>query len=80
MMTYINGMRFTTKDRDLDTWLKQCAHHYFGGFWYNQCTYVNPNGKYGGTKGVDGAYMYWNKWKNTGKFRYIKESKLMVKC
>merc|ERR1719239_976059 len=43
-----NNMEFTTYDRDNDkSNVVNCAQSYQGGWWYNSCTYVNPNGGWG---------------------------------
>ena len=46
----LNGMRFTTRDRDNDKWHLNCAIHQgdinAGGWWYNSCGYINPNRVY----------------------------------
>ena len=43
----INGMPFTTYDKDNDNWHKNCAitgpGHYAGGWWYNACTHIRIN-------------------------------------
>ncbi|XP_048738138.2 angiopoietin-1-like [Ostrea edulis] len=43
----INGMMFTTKDRDNDRHPNQCASEHFGGWWYNVCHDAYLNGLYG---------------------------------
>uniref|UniRef100_A0A8C1CXP0 Fibrinogen C-terminal domain-containing protein n=1 Tax=Cyprinus carpio carpio TaxID=630221 RepID=A0A8C1CXP0_CYPCA len=45
-MTYHNGQKFTTFDKDQDTNEKNCAKVYLGAFWYNNCHTANPNGVY----------------------------------
>jgi Fibrinogen beta and gamma chains, C-terminal globular domain len=48
----LNGMRFSTIDRDNDMLSSfNCAAHYSAGFWYNQCSYVHINS--------DGAGFIW---------------------
>ena len=45
-----NGMQFSTYDRDHDTsFADNCATAYGGGggFWYNSCSWIKPNGAYG---------------------------------
>ena len=45
----LNGMKFTTFDRDHDEWGKgNCAtkHGNDGGWWYRYCAFVNLNGHY----------------------------------
>ena len=42
----LNGMQFTTKDRDNDKWSRNCAIHYVGnagGWWYNACSFLQAN-------------------------------------
>lgn len=45
-LSYHNGQRFTTFDKDQDEWSGNCAVTYCGAFWYNACHYVNVNGEY----------------------------------
>ncbi|XP_068102726.1 microfibril-associated glycoprotein 4-like [Hyperolius riggenbachi] len=45
-LTYHNGMKFTTYDRDLDQYNSNCAMKYYGAFWYKDCHGANLNGEY----------------------------------
>ena len=44
----LNGMQFSTRDRDNDIWPGQCAIYEGGGtgWWYKNCQYCNLNGPY----------------------------------
>ncbi|XP_073819809.1 ficolin-2-like [Musca autumnalis] len=46
LKSHIN-MEFTTRDRDLDKDVSNCAQRYTGAWWYNKCHQSNLNGKYG---------------------------------
>jgi len=41
-----NGYRFSTLDREHDTWSGNCAREFQGAFWYSACHSSNPNGRY----------------------------------
>nr|CAE45651.1 tenascin-W precursor [Mus musculus] len=60
-LTYHNGWKFTTFDRDSDIALSNCALTHHGGWWYKNCHLANPNGKYGETKHSEGVN--WEPWK-----------------
>jgi len=42
-----NGFPFSTKDRDNDNYLHQCAVASHGAWWYHQCQSSNLNGQWG---------------------------------
>ena len=60
----INGMPFSTPDRDNDVSSSNCASHGGGsGWWFNACHNVNPNGlNYGHAKTGTNAAMAWYSW------------------
>uniref|UniRef100_A0A8B9I1B2 Fibrinogen C-terminal domain-containing protein n=1 Tax=Astyanax mexicanus TaxID=7994 RepID=A0A8B9I1B2_ASTMX len=64
-LSYNNGQKFSTMDRDQDSTSANCAKLYLGAFWYNSCHYANPNGMY--IRGFDSTYFAsgneWYQWK-----------------
>ncbi|NXP10963.1 FGL1L protein, partial [Thinocorus orbignyianus] len=46
-----DNMKFSTKDQDQDTYSKNCAYSYEGGWWYSACYSVRLNVKGGMTWG-----------------------------
>ena len=61
-MTYNNNHRFSTKDRGPVT---HCAIDRQGGWWYDACTWANPNGLYLGSPQHSWAGLTWYQWKFT---------------
>ncbi|XP_026511984.1 tenascin-N [Terrapene carolina triunguis] len=60
-LTYHNGWKFTTWDRDNDVALSNCARSHHGAWWYKNCHLANLNGKYGENKHSEG--INWAPWK-----------------
>jgi len=54
----LNGMKFSTKDRDQDEdSSRHCAKSWTGGFWYKHCTFAHPTGLSSATKRSDAKYV-----------------------
>ena len=56
----LNGMPFSTRDRDNDEWSSNCASDRRGAWWYNRCAHSNLNGLYlSGQSNSDGVTWYY---------------------
>ena len=55
------GTRFSTKDKDQDTYGGSCAAAHKGGWWYDACHRANPNGLY--LNGSHTSYANGVNWK-----------------
>ncbi|KAK1881206.1 Microfibril-associated glycoprotein 4 [Dissostichus eleginoides] len=65
-LSYHNGSKFSTFDKDQDTWTSNCARKFLGAFWYgDNCQLTNLNGVY--RWGADGTIhaigVSWATWK-----------------
>ncbi|NXJ73698.1 TENR protein, partial [Trogon melanurus] len=60
-LTYHQGRPFSTKDRDNDVAVTNCAMSYKGAWWYKNCHRTNLNGKYGESRHSQG--INWYHWK-----------------
>ncbi|KAL0966051.1 hypothetical protein UPYG_G00290180 [Umbra pygmaea] len=59
-LTYHQGRPFSTKDRDNDIAVTNCALSYKGAWWYKNCHRANLNGKYGESRHSQGInWFYW---------------------
>ena len=62
-----NGHPFSTRDRDNDAWVRNCAAVFGGAWWYSSCFGSNLNGSYeyhtaedgGGTSSRDPHRLVW---------------------
>ncbi|XP_055498026.1 tenascin-R [Leucoraja erinacea] len=60
-LSYHQGRPFSTKDRDNDVAITNCALSYKGAWWYKNCHRANLNGKYGENRHSQG--INWYHWK-----------------
>ncbi|XP_008285368.1 microfibril-associated glycoprotein 4-like [Stegastes partitus] len=64
-LSFHNGQKFSTFDKDQDLSSVNCARLFLGGFWYNGCHFANPNGVY--RWGADGTLfavgVEWFRWR-----------------
>ncbi|XP_028423224.1 microfibril-associated glycoprotein 4 isoform X1 [Perca flavescens] len=65
-LSYHNGMKFSTFDKDQDIAEENCASSHMGAFWYKDCHKTNPNGIYqwGNETTLAEVGMDWDDWKN----------------
>ncbi|XP_031168076.1 microfibril-associated glycoprotein 4-like isoform X2 [Sander lucioperca] len=64
-LNFHNGQKFTTFDKDQDSYSGNCARLFLGAFWYNSCHHTNPNGVYrrGADSTINGVGVEWHQWK-----------------
>eukprot|EP00795_Rhopilema_esculentum_P000499 gene499-10179_t len=65
-LSFQNGMKFTTKDKDQDTYYINCASKFKGAWWYSACHLSNLNGLHpsSGSGSALTEYMSWKAIKN----------------
>ncbi|CAG5126891.1 unnamed protein product [Candidula unifasciata] len=65
-MSYHNGNKFSTFDRDNDPSDHNCAVNNHGAWWYNSCYMANLNGTWGvsNNTGISWHFTYYDKWTN----------------
>ena len=71
-MNYHNGQQFSTRDRDHDSYNRDCSNINKGGWWYNACQLVNVNGLYGRSDGDITGVVYHHGGYHSLKFVEMK--------
>jgi hypothetical protein len=70
-------MMFSTKDKDNDENIENCAEGLKGGWWYNSCHRSNLNGQYLGAGERSAKGIRWHHWKNDT--RSMKKSEMKIR-
>ncbi|XP_048051106.1 microfibril-associated glycoprotein 4-like isoform X1 [Megalobrama amblycephala] len=81
-LSYHNGQKFSTFDKDQDPYDGNCAKQFLGAFWYAVgCHHTNPNGVY--LWGEDNTHHaigdVWKTWKNSFSVG-MKFISMKIKC
>jgi hypothetical protein len=69
-LTYNEGMKFSTRDRDNDEWSNNCATARSGAWWYKGCSHSNLNGKYA-YSGSEPEYVRWSHFKGNTALKKV---------
>ena len=74
----VNGMKFSTKDRENDLRSDQCAVTFRGAWWYNACHRSNLNSQYlGGPHSSLADGINWDSWK--GYYYSLKFTEMKIR-
>nr|XP_034327997.1 microfibril-associated glycoprotein 4 isoform X1 [Crassostrea gigas] len=77
-LAYHNGMKFSTRDQDNDTWKKQaCSVERQGGWWFKSCIDAHVNGPYLKSAKITAISMHWYKFGN--EVRALKRASMMIR-
>ncbi|GFV89697.1 techylectin-5B [Trichonephila clavipes] len=73
-----NNQKFSTKDRDNDSYTENCALHYKGGWWYGACHDANLNGLYlNGTHKTFADGINWDTFR--GKYESLATTEMKIR-
>lgn len=73
-LSYHNNHKFTTKDRNNDPDVNNCAVHWVGAWWFEACYQSHLNGLYLGQRQVQWFGIIWFTWK--GALYSLKSSEM----
>ncbi|XP_075687079.1 microfibril-associated glycoprotein 4-like [Rhinoderma darwinii] len=77
-LSYHNGMKFSTSDRDRDVNQQNCASLFASGFWYRACHLANLNGPYfRGAHLSFGSGVIWSQWR--GFYYSLKSTEMKIR-
>ena len=77
-MSYHNGQKFSTPDRDNDETTKHCAAVFKSGWWYRGCQHANLNGVYHTpTPTPEVGGVVWRQW--TGDYYSLKTTEMKIR-
>ncbi|XP_052706779.1 uncharacterized protein LOC128182222 [Crassostrea angulata] len=77
-LAYHNGMKFSTRDQDNDTWKKQaCSVERQGGWWFKSCIDAHVNEPYLKSAKITAISMHWYKFGN--EVRALKRASMMIR-
>ena len=75
----LNGMKFSTKDKDQDQSSQNCAVRWTGAWWYKNCHYSNLNGENFGYAKEDATSMCWCGFPQSGRQISLKTIKMALR-
>lgn len=77
-LDYNNNMTFSTPDQDNDRDSSgNCATYWRSAWWFNGCTWANPNGQYTDFEKTGWEYIVWYHWKKS--LISLKSIQLMIR-
>ena len=74
----LNGMPFSTHDRDNDRSGGNCATSRQGAWWYNSCSYSNLNGRYLNGQ-IDSDGVTWYHFNATASYQTLRYSDMKLR-
>ncbi|KAJ8311579.1 hypothetical protein KUTeg_010934 [Tegillarca granosa] len=74
-----SGYKFTTKDKDQDTYKDNCALVYNGAWWYNKCYSSNLNGWYVRSTKENSSSLNWYYFHKIPRHIPLKTSEMKIK-
>ena len=64
-------MKFSTFDKDQDTYSGDCAAGWRSGFWFRDCMWTNLNGLYGNKDVTHPDYVTWYDFRGYDALKWV---------